>query len=217
MGSWVDARHGPGWPHADDNHGRREVTLDFGHGWVFNRPYQTGAIAPLLLAVAEIRAINLSDNVEPYRVFSAGTFADRPMRTHNMPSLHSWPVAIDINPENNAMNGGRGDIPGWFADCFARHGFEWGLAWNDAMHFENPAWYGAWDGSYPGVDDLALTKAEKDTLAFVGAHEGDFEKLFALLDGASAAMQGEGDAGPDATKMEMLGFRAVNRAGLDKT
>jgi len=216
MGSWVDPRHGPGWPHCDWNRSRVAVTLDFGRGWKFNVSYQSGGVAPLLAAVAEIRAINISDSVQPYEVNTAGTYACRPMRTHNMASLHSWPLAIDINPENNAMNGGRGDIPLWFAECFQRHGFEWGLAWNDAMHFENPAWYGQWDKTYPEVDDVALTKAEKDALAFIGAHEGDFKRLFDKAKGESAAMQGEGSAGPDATKMEQLGYRWVNRGGYDK-
>jgi hypothetical protein len=216
MGSWVDPRFGPGYPDCDRNRGRRAVTLDFGRGWVFNTTYQSGGIAPLLAAVAEIRAINVSNDQQPYKVDIAGTYACRPMRTHSMASLHSWPVAIDINPQNNSMNGGRGDIPQWFADCFIRHGFQWGLDWNDAMHFENPAWYGLWDGTYPEVDDVALTKAEKDALAFIGAHESDFMRLFNIAQGASAAMQGDSDAGPDATKMDQLGFRWVNRQGYDQ-
>lgn len=216
MGSWWDPRHGPGWPHCDSNHNRVAVRLDFGRGWVFNVSYTTGGVAPLLAAVAEIKAVNVGDEIAPYEVKVAGTYACRSMRTENKASLHSIPCAIDINPANNAMNGGRGDIPQWFADCFIRHGFEWGLSWNDAMHFENPAWYGQWDGTYPEVDDVALTKAEKDALAFIGAHTEDFERVFGFAKGASLAMKGEGSAGANATKMEQLGFRFVNREGYDK-
>jgi hypothetical protein len=59
--------------------------------------------------------------------------------------LHSYGIAIDINPERNPQTG-RGeiqtDIPQKIIDIFRKYGFIWGGEWvgeRDAMHFE---WYG---------------------------------------------------------------------------
>lgn len=63
-------------------------------------------------------------------------------------SLHSWGIAIDINPESNPYQPGnygppQTDIPPQIIDIFKKYGFAWGGDWpgeRDAMHFE---WYGA--------------------------------------------------------------------------
>lgn len=63
-------------------------------------------------------------------------------------SLHSWGIAIDINPDSNPYERGNygpptTDIPGQIIDIFKKHGFAWGGDWpgeRDPMHFE---WYGA--------------------------------------------------------------------------
>lgn len=63
-------------------------------------------------------------------------------------SLHSWGIAIDINPESNPYQPGnygppQTDIPNQIIDIFRKYGFVWGGEWpgeRDAMHFE---WYGA--------------------------------------------------------------------------
>lgn len=63
-------------------------------------------------------------------------------------SLHSWGIAIDINPEANPYQRGnygpaQTDMPAEVIEIFRRHGFFWGGDWpgeRDPMHFE---WYGA--------------------------------------------------------------------------
>ena len=63
-------------------------------------------------------------------------------------SLHSWGIAIDINPETNPYQPGNygpptTDIPPQIIEIFKKYGFAWGGDWpgeRDAMHFE---WYGA--------------------------------------------------------------------------
>lgn len=63
-------------------------------------------------------------------------------------SLHSWGIALDINPLRNPYQGNidgptSTDIPQPIIDTFKKHGFFWGGDWEgyrDAMHFE---WYGA--------------------------------------------------------------------------
>ena len=63
-------------------------------------------------------------------------------------SLHSWGIAIDINPSQNPFQSGKydaaqTDIPVTIIDIFRKHGFQWGGDWpgqRDPMHFE---WYGS--------------------------------------------------------------------------
>lgn len=63
-------------------------------------------------------------------------------------SLHSWGIAVDINPETNPYQPGNygpptTDLPSQVIDIFKKYGFAWGGDWpgeRDAMHFE---WYGA--------------------------------------------------------------------------
>lgn len=217
MGGWVDPRFGRGWPSCGSNTGRRTVKCDLGLGAVFTVEYQSGAIKALLATCADIKRINDDPaDKRKYKVTAFQTYACRQMRTSASASLHSWPVAVDVNPQNNAMNGGRGDIPTWFADCFKNHGFEWGLDWNDAMHFENPQWYGLWDGTYPEVDDVALTATEKEALAFISANEQRFELLFSYAEGMRAYMNGETGAPTDvpAPKMAKAGYRDGNHHDL---
>jgi D-alanyl-D-alanine carboxypeptidase/Putative peptidoglycan binding domain len=56
-------------------------------------------------------------------------------------SAHSWPVAVDINPDKNPFSK-QGhlvtNMPREFVDCFRTEGFGWGGDWTkpkDAMHF----------------------------------------------------------------------------------
>lgn len=63
-------------------------------------------------------------------------------------SLHSWGIAVDINPSRNpyqARNNGelQTDIPPQIIEIFKKYGFQWGGDWvgnRDPMHFE---WYGS--------------------------------------------------------------------------
>lgn len=58
--------------------------------------------------------------------------------THSK-SLHSWPLALDIdvghNPQGRPL---RTDFPSGLVACFERHGFRWGGRWStpDSMHME---------------------------------------------------------------------------------
>jgi len=63
-------------------------------------------------------------------------------------SLHSWGIAVDINPDRNPYQPGnwdepQKDIPDGIINVFKKYGFAWGGDWagqRDSMHFE---WYGA--------------------------------------------------------------------------
>lgn len=53
-------------------------------------------------------------------------------------SLHSWGIAIDIDPARNAFKSNRFSMDKRVVAIFKKHGFKWGGDWKvkDAMHFE---------------------------------------------------------------------------------
>lgn len=66
-----------------------------------------------------------------------GTYEFRLMRGSESLSMHSYGVAIDIDPAHNAM-GTRPTMPQWFVSQWIAAGFSWGGSWRkqDGMHFE---------------------------------------------------------------------------------
>ena len=71
-------------------------------------------------------------------VFYGGCYMPRPMRNSNIPSDHAWGIAIDLNPEQNAL-GTLGAAPSKYgslhriAPIMLAHGFI--QRPNDPMHF----------------------------------------------------------------------------------
>ena len=93
-------------------------------------------IAPLIEAVfQEIATEGLLRSVKTY----GGGYVFRPKRGAVKPSTHSWGIAIDLNPNTNAM-GATGDMDPQLVKLFERHGFVWGGRWagrnKDPMHFQ---------------------------------------------------------------------------------
>jgi hypothetical protein len=68
-----------------------------------------------------------------------GCFNFRSKRTGSKLSTHCWGIALDINPETNAM-GTPGDMDDRVIDIFKLFGFSWGGDWagrsKDPMHFQ---------------------------------------------------------------------------------
>ena len=66
------------------------------------------------------------------------TYNPRPIRGSTKWSMHSGPIAIDINPKQNPYGTHTTDIPPRVAEIFKSHGFVWGYDWSngDPMHFE---------------------------------------------------------------------------------
>lgn len=83
-----------------------------------------------------------------YNFVNVSSFNMRPKIWGGGQSLHSWGIAIDINPESNPYQQGnygppQSDIPIQIVNIFKKYGFAWGGDWpgeRDSMHFE---WYGA--------------------------------------------------------------------------
>jgi len=70
-----------------------------------------------------------------------GCFNIRAMKSNsNRLSIHSWALALDLNPNTNVYSSHNTDFSDAFVLCFAKHGFEWGGLWTipDCMHFQFP-------------------------------------------------------------------------------
>jgi len=111
----------------------------FGHEVSVNQK-----IVPFLDSVQrEVNAANTG-----YAFTDVQTYNYRSKRGGGGQSLHSWGIAIDINPQSNPYQIGnwgepQTDIPQPIIDIFKKYGFAWGGDWpgeRDPMHFE---WYGA--------------------------------------------------------------------------
>ncbi len=67
-----------------------------------------------------------------------GCFNIRKIRGGNLPSLHSWGLAIDVNAFENGL-GQQPKLSAKFVKCFTDAGFDWGGNWKsrfDGMHFQ---------------------------------------------------------------------------------
>lgn len=86
----------------------------------------------------------IKDKKINYDFSDVQTFNIRSKRGGGGQSLHSWGIALDINPDRNPYRSFTSDLPGEVIEIFKKNGFFWGGDWggrdNDPMHFE---WYGA--------------------------------------------------------------------------
>lgn len=66
-----------------------------------------------------------------------GCYNFRAQRGGSSLSLHSWGIAVDVNPKTNAL-GKTPTLSREFVACFKEAGFDWGGEWQrkDGMHFQ---------------------------------------------------------------------------------
>jgi hypothetical protein len=53
--------------------------------------------------------------------------------------MHSYGIAIDIDPSHNPLGAKEGTIPSWFTASMQKAGFNWGGSWHstkDIMHYQ---------------------------------------------------------------------------------
>jgi len=68
-----------------------------------------------------------------------GAFTYRAMRGSDHLSMHSYGIAIDIDPEHNPLGSKKTTLPKWYINIWKKHGFFWGGDYRkrkDPMHFE---------------------------------------------------------------------------------
>jgi hypothetical protein len=116
---------GPPWEHRDD------VPVE-----VFGTTIAFAPRGANQLLRAALRAYDVD-----YRVHRIESYNCRLTTGGHSRSAHSWPVAVDINPDKNPFSSTaqlKTDIPKKFVDCFKKEGFGWGGDWHsvkDPMHF----------------------------------------------------------------------------------
>lgn len=96
--------------------------------------------AQLLAAFAAIEAQGLLHHIKT----CAGTVNRRLRRPvggglSKLPSNHAFGIAIDLNADDGSLGGSVAPV----APVFEAHGFTWGKAFNDPMHFEVNQWMAA--------------------------------------------------------------------------
>ena len=117
--------------------------------------------------VGRLQSIDSSWNSSMYRVYSVGSYNCRKIRGSDRWSIHSYGVALDINPDDNPhctrsiskrydpkrLCGPDGqvklvtDMPASFIGLFTSRGFGWGGNWSsskDAMHYSAASSEGGW-------------------------------------------------------------------------
>lgn len=94
--------------------------------------------APLREALGRCQAL-----ADGYELVKLGCFAPRMKRVNGDLSVHSWGLAVDLNPDANPLAPARGapcvkDIPDAWVAIFEEVGFTWGGRFlrPDPMHFQ---------------------------------------------------------------------------------
>lgn len=106
-----------------------------------------------------------------YNFDNVQTYNSRSKRGGGGLSLHSYGIALDINPSANPQQGGarseiQTDIPASIIEVFRKNGFQWGGDWigeADPMHFE---WYGS-DVYGSFLDEVSRQKIITDIAATI--------------------------------------------------
>lgn len=115
-----------------------KVHLPMGHSLYLNKK-----IEPMLRA-----ALEMCEAIGGYTITKIGCFAPRAKRSNSDLSLHSWGVAVDINPDTNPplrirtaadLERRKRDIPDEWVEAFKSIGWTWGgdfRSFYDPMHFQ---------------------------------------------------------------------------------
>ncbi|MBP7057774.1 transglycosylase SLT domain-containing protein [Candidatus Gracilibacteria bacterium] len=102
-------------------------------------------------ANARIKAAGLE-----YKAKDLQCFAWRQIREGSGQSMHSWGVAIDINPGINQFKSDKTDIPREIIEIMERCGFRWGGHWNQFGMNASPVWGNQWGRPDPMHFEFAL-------------------------------------------------------------
>jgi hypothetical protein len=125
---------GSGWPHCSTAH---IVPLT----WVDGASPAGGVRTEIARLVTLLGDETIRRGYQP-RIGWCWGFDCRPISGTNVPSLHSWGLAVDINaPTNPRQYALHTDMPGWMPTLWNKYGFRWGGNYpagiaKDPMHYE---------------------------------------------------------------------------------
>lgn len=89
-----------------------------------------------------------------FREVAGGTYNCRNIAGTNLKSLHSYGIAVDLNPSKNPFGTTTTDMPKAFTDAVLDTGlFRWGMDFTDPMHWEI-------DVSPETLEDITMTPEE---------------------------------------------------------
>lgn len=148
------------------------------------------AVAPMMAVQKDLLAEGWD---KKYRWNDLQTYNPRPIRGSTKWSMHSGPIAIDINPAQNPYGTHTTDIPKRIADIFKAHKFVWGYDWShgDPMHFEYVGEPVKDDIINPPEED-DMTDQDRDMLKRVRlsalSQSFDLDIIKAMIVGDSAAV-----------------------------
>jgi hypothetical protein len=125
---------GTGWPNCQDN----RITSFAFEG-------KLGAVAfpaGLRTEIVDLISHLLTETEDRGYLLHPGWcwgFGCRAIRGANVPSNHSWGLAVDINAPANPLGSTTSDMPSWIGPLWNQYGFRWGGNYHgrlDNMHFE---------------------------------------------------------------------------------
>lgn len=170
-----DMGWGPGWP--------IDRTADMVELTVGSNSFPAGVHA----RIAELMSIMLEVSIdEGWLVLHPGWswgYANRPIKTPsggftNVPSNHSWGLAIDINAPENPFGGTRHKIPEVMGDFWESYGFRWGGHYSgtrDWMHMEYMQSPAQAVKDTERARDLVLNADQKDLLEWLAGFHSFFK------------------------------------------
>lgn len=125
---------GPGWPTDRSADMEKVYAPESGADFLVHRD-----VAPILahiLAEIEWRGFLIDHGLAD--VDDDWSYSKRPIRGTEIPSNHSWGLAVDINAQDWPQGQRKRRPPQWIVDIFEFWGWEWGGDWSnpDPMHFE---------------------------------------------------------------------------------
>lgn len=127
-------------------------------------------IVPALKCVVEdMKKCSEAANYDLKRIES---FNWRSIRRGESMSLHSFGIAIDINPGTNPMGSTLvTDLPNCLVEAFKRYGFRWGGDFSgrkDAMHFEFRGKPDGYDVTIPPAEQVTTSQGSATPYGYLG-------------------------------------------------
>lgn len=131
-----------------------------------------------------------------YTINDLGGFSDRMIAGTNTPSQHKNGHAIDINPAQNDIGTGTGNLPPNTADLAKKWGLGWGALWrskNDPMHFSTAPHEGGRSMSPEEIEQLRAIGGKSSSLMSPPPIGGGISRSWAMNQKTDITIIGSSD------------------------